>query len=84
MQTLIKNAENTLGDRSPKVRNMTVVFKLVRLSAEYIRYAFVFDDRSHLDMRSIAFQVFASGTSLYGVRSIAPYRAIDRPSRFLC
>ena len=36
------------GDRSPKVRNMTVVFKLVRLSAEYIRYAFVIDDRSPL------------------------------------
>ena len=50
---------------------MTVVFKLVCLSAEYIRYAFVPSDRSHPDMRSIAFQVFSSGTSLYGVRSIA-------------
>jgi hypothetical protein len=45
---------------------------------------FVFDDRSPLTCDRSLLRFLASGSFLFDVRSIAPYRAIDRPSRFLC
>ena len=79
-----------MDDRSHHVIFMTVAFNWVRLSAEYIRCPFVHCDRSHMNMRLIASchaidraSGFLLSVSFLGkLRSIAPYRAIDRIEQF--